>query len=98
MWFSRQLLAPFQGLLNFSPFFSLTAFVSVVQAFIEDPESLNKELYGDVDKILAAEWAKFRWGVFDDRNKVTPSIEQTNTRLLYFLVSSSHRHVTCLDS
>ena len=33
---------------------------------------MNKQLYGDVDKILAAEWAKFRWGVFDDRNIVTP--------------------------
>ena len=22
--------------------------------------------YGDLNKVLAAEWAKFRWGVFDD--------------------------------
>ena len=40
-----------------------------LQAFIEDPTSLSRKLYGSVDKILAAEWAKFRWGVFDDRNR-----------------------------
>ena len=35
-------------------------------AFIEHPEKLNVKLQGKLDKILAIEWAKFRWGVFDD--------------------------------
>ena len=37
----------------------------MAKAFIEDPSQLS-ENYGDLNKVLAAEWAKFRWGVFDD--------------------------------
>ena len=35
-------------------------------AFIEDPDALNTTMHGSLEKILAVEWAKFRWGVFDD--------------------------------
>ena len=41
------------------------SYLRLAKAFIEDPSQLS-ENYGDLNKVLAAEWAKFRWGVFDD--------------------------------
>ena len=42
------------------------SYLRIAKAFIESPEKLSDK-YGNIEKILAAEWAKFRWGVFDDR-------------------------------
>ncbi|CAG5081704.1 Oidioi.mRNA.OKI2018_I69.PAR.g9943.t2.cds [Oikopleura dioica] len=42
------------------------SYLRMSQAFIEDPQSLNFTAYGNPEKILAGEWAKFRWGVFDE--------------------------------
>ena len=42
------------------------SYLRLAKAFIENPDGLNVTLYGDLNKILAVEWAKFRWGVFDD--------------------------------